>query len=120
EEPIAETRVEEQPIIEEVDPLELFATEALAPVKVKEEVKSVEKPGKKKHSESSNAESESAEFKKAKKKPKYQTFTREEDEQDVHRRGGRNKFKKKKGTEKSDKYREAEESLTHGFALPTA
>ncbi|TAL59580.1 MAG: translation initiation factor IF-2 [Legionella sp.] len=85
----------------------------------KEEVKT-EKPSKKKHNEPSNSETEVTDFKKGKKKPKYQTFSTEEDEQDSHRRGGRNKFKKRKGSEKSDKYREAEESLTHGFALPTA
>jgi translation initiation factor IF-2 len=118
-----ESQVEEQ-----TDPLEIFASELLdvskvpevAPIPVKkEESKPSEKPGKKKHTEQTNSESESTEFKKAKKKPKYQTFTREEDDQDVHQRGGRNKFKKRKGSEKSDKYREAEESLTHGFALPT-
>ncbi|MBI2785693.1 MAG: translation initiation factor IF-2 [Legionella longbeachae] len=84
---------------------------------VKEEQKS-EKPAKKKHPEGNEAET--TEFKKVKKKPKYQSFDREEDDQEGHRRGGRSKFKKRKGTEKSDKYREAEESLTHGFALPTS
>lgn len=87
---------------------------------VKEEAKT-EKPAKKKHTEPSNTEAESTDFKKVKKKPKYQSnYERDEDEQDQHRRGGRNKFKKRKLNEKSDKYREAEESLTHGFALPTA
>ena len=113
----------------EFDPLALFNSEAIEITAVsdivsvaptKSEIKSSEKPNKKKHLEQPNTENESAEFKKAKKKPKYQVFGREEDEQDSHRRGGRNKFKKRKGTEKSDKYREAEESLTHGFALPTA
>ncbi|KTD49180.1 Translation initiation factor IF-2 [Legionella quateirensis] len=112
---------------ESIDPLEQFADEVLdldkipeiTPVAAKKEEPKTEKPGKKKHAELVNTESESAEFKKAKKKPKYQTFDREEDEQDAHRRGGRNKFKKRKGSEKSEKYREAEESLTHGFALPT-
>lgn len=115
-----------QPEIEQVDPLAIFASEAVNPpvvttpvVSAKDDAKSAEKPSKKKHVEPTNSETESAEFKKAKKKPKYQTFTREEDEPDAHRRGGRNKFKKRKGSEKSDKYREAEESLTHGFALPT-
>lgn len=112
----------------EVDPLPLLATDILdlsappaevAATPAREEAK-VEKPGKKKHVEPTTTETESSDFKKAKKKPKYQTFTRDEEEQDSHRRGGRNKFKKRKGTEKSDKYREAEESLTHGFALPTA
>ena len=86
----------------------------------KEEAKA-EKSNKKKHTEQTNTDTESSEFKKGKKKPKYHTgYEREDDEQDAHRRGGRNKFKKRKGSEKSDKYREAEESLTHGFALPTA
>jgi translation initiation factor IF-2 len=94
-------------------------TPAAAEKSTKEDSKH-EKP-KKKHTEVSTGEPESTEFKKGtKKKPKYQNFDREDDDQDTHRRGGRNKFKKRKGVEKSDKYREAEESLTHGFALPTA
>ncbi|MCL9683822.1 translation initiation factor IF-2 [Legionella sp. EUR-108] len=122
--------VAEHPLPEEepAEPLAVFTEQALedltvpevAPVAAeKEEAKSSEKPGKKKHAEPTNSDSESAEFKKVKKKPKYQSFEREEDEQEGHRRGGRSKFKKRKGSEKSDKYREAEESLTHGFALPT-
>jgi translation initiation factor IF-2 len=114
-------------VVSSIEPLEQFATEVLnqaavpgvAPVVAKKEDVKTEKPGKKKHTEPANAEAESAEFKKAKKKPKYQTFQSDDDEQDAHRRGGRNKFKKRKGSEKSEKYREAEESLTHGFALPT-
>ena len=101
--------------------IDLPVSDAAPVTSVKEETKAAEKPGKKKHVEQANTESESTEFKKGvKKKPKYQSFGREEEEQDAHRRGGRNKFKKRKGSEKSDKYREAEESLTHGFALPTA
>ncbi|MFA6301899.1 MAG: translation initiation factor IF-2 [Legionella sp.] len=100
-------------------PVEILSQPVVAEVK-KDEVRPVEKPGKKKHPEPSTTESEgSTEFKKASKKPKYQTFDRDEEEQDGHRRG-RSKFKKRKNLEKSDKYREAEESLTHGFALPTA
>jgi len=58
-------------------------------------------------------------FKKGKKKPKYKAVPSEDefDEQGL-RRGSR--FKKRKGGVKSDKYREAEESLTHGFSKPTA
>lgn len=121
-----ETQIETQL----ADPLEVFAAEVLdsnnnepatvPEVTAKEEVKSSDKAGKKKHVEQPATETESTEFKKAKKKPKYQTFNQDEDDQDSHRRGGRNKFKKRKGSEKSDKYREAEESLTHGFALPTS
>ncbi|MFI4918692.1 MAG: translation initiation factor IF-2 [Legionellales bacterium] len=111
-----------------VDTLELVASEssdAVTHAKVKpgvsakEEVKSVDKNNKKKHTEQTKTEAESAEFKKAKKKSKNQTFERGDDEQDAHRRGNRSKFKKRKGSEKSEKYLEAEESLTHGFALPT-
>ncbi|HBP6870631.1 TPA: translation initiation factor IF-2 [Legionella pneumophila] len=91
--------------------------EEAIPVSKKEEVKP-EKVSKKKHLE--QTDSDISEFKKGKKKPKYHTFEHDEEEQELHRRGGRSKFKKKKGTEKSDKYREAEETLTHGFALPTA
>ena len=82
--------------------------------------KSADKNIKKKHSESNNTEAESTDFKKGKKKPKYQSTSREEDDQDAPRRSGRSKFKKRKGNEKSDKYREAEEALKHGFALPTS
>lgn len=56
-------------------------------------------------------------FKKGKKKSKYQPPVREESEYDIHNKRGKNK--KRRSNEKSDKYREAEESLTHGFAMPT-
>ena len=79
-----------------------------------------ERPAKKRHGEPTNSEPEGGEFRKVKKKPKYQDFSQEEEEQETHHRGSRNRFKKRKSNEKSDKYREAEESLTHGFALPTA
>jgi len=65
-------------------------------------------------------ESEGAkDFKKGKKKTKYQPPPlREDNEYDSHNKRGKNK--KRRHNEKSDKYREAEESLTHGFAMPTA
>ena len=86
---------------------------------VKEEHK-LEKQSKKKHVEQTS-EAEASEFRKVKKKPKYQTtYDRDEEDQDGPRRSGRSKFKKRKGIEKSEKLREAEESLTHGFALPTS
>lgn len=86
---------------------------------VKEEHK-LEKQSKKKHVEQTT-EAEASEFRKVKKKPKYQTtYDRDEEDQDGPRRSGRSKFKKRKGIEKSEKLREAEESLTHGFALPTS
>lgn len=89
---------------------------------VTEPAKQAEKLGKKKYAEQQTpSESENSDFKKAKKKPKYQAqvFGREDDEMDTPRRGGRSKFKKRR-SEKSDEYRKAEESITHGFALPTA
>ncbi|CAM4506792.1 MAG: Translation initiation factor IF-2 [Legionella sp.] len=121
QEPQAEEEVAEVPVIvDELDtPTEL---EKIAEVAIKEEVKG-DKSAKKKHVEPTTTDSESTEYKKAKKKTKYQTsYDRSsDDDDDSHRRGtGRSKFKKRKGSEKSDKYREAEETLTHGFALPTA
>lgn len=65
------------------------------------------------------AEAEKSEFKKAKKKVKYQAPERDDDDASGHSRHKRSKFKKRKGNEKSDKYREAEDALTHGFAMPT-
>ena len=59
------------------------------------------------------------EFKNAKKKGKYQPPKRAENEIDLSAHAKRNKSKRRKGHEKSEKYREAEESLTHGFAMPT-
>ncbi|MCL5272994.1 MAG: translation initiation factor IF-2, partial [Gammaproteobacteria bacterium] len=116
---VAEDLAQSNEVLEQLTPDILAQAEvpAVTPAVTKKDDPKSEKPGKKKHAEQTTPEAESAEFKKAKKKPKYQSFDREEDDQDAHRRGGRNKFKKRKG---SDKYREAEESLTHGFALPTS
>ncbi|WP_133127565.1 translation initiation factor IF-2 [Legionella nagasakiensis] len=83
-----------------------------------------EKPArvaKKKHVDKEEKESEKAEFKRSKKKAKYQPpLLEEETEQDVALYSKRHKPKRKKVGEKSEKYREAEEALTHGFAMPTA
>jgi translation initiation factor IF-2 len=133
EEGQAEAAVVEGPQVEEEvaeEPAPVFDDELDAPselekiaeVVIKEEIKG-DKSVKKKHVEPASPEVESSDFKKGKKKPKYQTsYDRSsDDDDDSHRRaGGRSKFKKRKGSEKSDKYREAEETLTHGFALPTA
>ncbi len=96
------------------------AIEVMEEISIKEEHK-LEKQPKKKHVEQT-IESDAGDFRKVKKKPKYQqtSYDRDEEDQEGHRRGGRSKFKKRKGIEKSDKLKEAEESLTHGFALPTA
>ncbi|KTD33113.1 translation initiation factor IF-2 [Legionella nautarum] len=80
----------------------------------------VEKTARKKHSEKSDTDSE-MEYKKGKKKSKYQQLPeRDEDERGMQVRHKRGKAKKRKPNEKSDKYREAEEALTHGFAMPTS
>lgn len=105
------------PEIQVIDPAAQPAETA-----TREEAKGV-KAVKKKHPEPAAPEAESAEFKKQnKKKPKYNVFaTAEEDDSDEsQRRNGRSRFKKRRGNEKSEKYKEAEESLTHSFALPTA
>jgi translation initiation factor IF-2 len=82
---------------------------------IEEEGKS-ERSGKKKTPHKAELESEKSEFKRAKKKNKYQPPVEENERAMLHKR---NKAKRRKGTEKSDKYREAEEALTHGFAMPT-
>lgn len=79
------------------------------------------KTDKKKPVGSDTSDSNKPDFKKAKKKGKYQPPTkRAENEIDLSAHAKRNKSKRRKGHEKSEKYREAEESLTHGFAMPTA
>lgn len=57
--------------------------------------------------------------KRGKKKAKYVEIENEEDEARFSQIK-RHKPKKRKSTEKSDRYREAEERLTQGFAKPTA
>ena len=76
-----------------------------------------DKIAKKKQVVKETTEASKPDFKKGKKKSKYQPASREENEHESH--GKRNKAKRRKGSEKSDKYREAEEALTHGFAMPT-
>ncbi|MBA2709125.1 MAG: translation initiation factor IF-2 [Tatlockia sp.] len=83
---------------------------------IAEEVK-VEKQ-KKKHGEKTETVSET-DFKKAKKKAKYVAPEPDDDDRGIQGRHKRGKVKRRKGSEKSEKYREAEEALTHGFAMPT-
>lgn len=71
---------------------------------------------KKKRMEVSEGESGRAESKKSKKKVKYVSNLLDDEQENGHFR--RHKGKKRK-PEKSDKYREAEGVLTHGFAMPT-
>ena len=74
---------------------------------------------KKKPEKPEKNENHDGDFKKSKRKNKYQVSERDEDEYLLRNKRFRGK-KRIKGSEKSDKYREAEESLTHGFAMPTA
>lgn len=116
--PETETIIDEAIIPQPAPDVEEAVATVETAVTAPTEVKSPEKPAKKKHQGRAEEETE-AEFKKAKKKSKYQTPVRDDDENNVmrHKRG---KMKKRKGSEKSEKYREAEEALTHGFAMPTA
>lgn len=116
---LSEAKIQNEELQVPVDASAAVTTEIATVPAVKKEDTKTEKPGKKKHVETTTTETESSDFKKGKKKPKYQVFETEDEEMDIHRRGGRSKFKKRKSNEKSDKYREAEETLTHGFALPT-
>lgn len=78
-----------------------------------------EKAPKKRHMDKEEMEADKSDYKRGKKKPKYQQMS-ERDDDDTGARFKRGKSKKRKPNEKSDKYREAEEALTHGFAMPTA
>ncbi|MDF1685045.1 MAG: translation initiation factor IF-2 [Legionellaceae bacterium] len=70
-------------------------------------------------SQSNDKKKPSVDAKRSKKKPKYGSSSRSDG--DNHSGNGRRqKFKKKRGHEKSERYLEAEEALTHGFAKPTA
>lgn len=107
----SETTVEIEDIIE---------TAIVEPISIDAVAVEDSKASKKKPVKSEEGESAKPDFKKAKKKGKYQPAKREENDQDQGPHSKRNKSKRRKGHEKSDKYREAEESLTHGFAMPTA
>lgn len=75
---------------------------------------------KKKPINKSDDDSSKADFKKAKRKGKHQSVKREDNDQEQTAHAKRHKSKRRKGSEKSEKYREAEETLTHGFAMPTS
>lgn len=118
EEPVLAVNEEEvqaeAPIEPELATIPSEPVEATAPI---DEAKT-DRTQKKKAAVPAKDESENkTDFKKGKKRSKYQPSLREENENELHNK--RNKGKKRRGNEKSDKYREAEESLTHGFAMPT-
>ena len=82
-----------------------------------------EKPVKKKQTNFEEEEEKKSSFKhaKAKKKTGHTTpVVKNVGEQDDYMPSRRFKPKRKKTFEKSEKYREAEESIKHGFAMPTA
>lgn len=110
------TESQEPEVIPELMDLELAGIEE--PV-VHAPVEKIEKSPRKKHLEKADVDSE-MDYRKGKKKTKYQMPERDEDEQGLQIRHKRSKAKKRKVNEKSEKYREAEEALTHGFAMPTA
>lgn len=107
----------EEPIVEENIPATQPATmdkekdQEKDKNKEKEEVKADKH--KKKSAVKKPEDSDKSDFRKGKKKVKYQPSFG--DDQDIP--GKRFKSKRR---QKSDKYREAEEALTHGFAKPTA
>lgn len=128
--------IDEQLIIEQSNKVNLDAGSAPTPEELPEVVKSApiidngvpsgaaivkekEKEIPPKRKPPVKEESEDKNNKKAKKKGKYQSSPTM-DEDDSNMRFKRNKGKKRKGGEKSEKYREAEEAMTHGFAMPTS
>jgi translation initiation factor IF-2 len=126
--PDVETQVEAEVVaeVEAAHPEETTVTEAPAASKEapkaepKAEPKEAASNTKDKKHVTSEAKTEvRSEAKRGKKKPKYTGAAREANEAKFSGQGRRNKFKKRRGAEKSDRYREAEESLTHGFAKPT-
>jgi len=79
-----------------------------------------DKVNKKKPDDKEESDSNKTAHKKDKKRSKYLPPIHEEENDNKLIYGKRNKGKKRRSHEKSDKYLEAEESLTHGFAMPTA
>ncbi len=80
----------------------------------------VEKQAKKQAVMNERSATAKPDLKKGNKKGKYQPPTkRNESEIDLSAHAKRNKAKHRKGHAKSEKYREAEKSLMHGFAMPT-
>lgn len=77
-------------------------------------------PAKKVASKKEEAQPNKEDYKRSKKKGKQRPEYSEDKERASFGQGKRLKGKKRKTAEKSEKYREAEEALTHGFAKPTA
>ncbi len=74
----------------------------------------------KKKSHTSSESDSRHDAKRGKKKAKYAASSRDDYDMGYSSHGRRHKPKRKKGAEKSERYREAEEALTQGFEKPTA
>jgi translation initiation factor IF-2 len=112
------------PELDAADNIENIIPEAITPAPVVEtdSAPKTEKTQKKKAVESTeDEENKKSDFKKGKKKARFQQpSARDDNDFESNNYARRSKSKKRKGYEKSDQYREAEESLTHGFEKPTA
>ncbi len=75
---------------------------------------------KKSHADSDSKADSRQDAKRGRKKAKYDAASRDDMDSSFSGHGRRHKPKKRKGSEKSDRYREAEEHLTQGFEKPTA
>jgi translation initiation factor IF-2 len=107
-------------LTEETAVLPVVEVPAVAPVVVAPaDANRQDKVNRKKPASKDEPEGPKPEFKKGKKRSKYLPPSLEEGEADSSF-GRRGKPKRRRPNEKSDKYREAEEALTHGFAMPTA
>ncbi len=124
--PIEENTPSAEPVLAEEKSIspEITSTEEVVPSAVTTQVEAkdaakVERPAKKRVAEEEGEAK--PDFKRAKRaKGKANTTTFREDLDDSSAYPKRHKPKKRKFNEKSDKYREAEEAITHGFAKPTA
>ena len=96
------------------------AADPVVEEKAKKEESKTDKHGKKKIATREESEQQKADAKRGglkQRKSKQNLFLQEDDADGGYAK--RHKSKRRK-PEKSDKYREAEEALTHGFAMPTA
>lgn len=100
-----------------VDVLLPIAEPANPQVLTQTDEEKAQKANKKKQLVKEEGDGIKSEFKKGKKKSKYLPTIIEENEHEGAY--GKRKNKKRRPNEKSDKYREAEVALTHGFAMPT-
>ena len=98
-----------------IDVIEIKQPENESP----KEIAKVDKSPKKKVAGKEESEAPKSDFKKGKRKAKQNSVPSRDDNEDSGAYK-RHKPKKRKFNEKSDKYREAEEALTHGFEMPTA